>query len=73
MLTPFCHLFHPCPSLGDTGDTRPLIKTQGLGQLGINLCTPLFDEGGHTLLMLAAEQGWTQLLLWQKSRSTVGR
>ena len=32
----------------------------GLCQLGVDLSTALFDDG-QTLLMLAAEQGWTEL------------
>eukprot|EP00438_Fugacium_kawagutii_P010793 Skav206771 [mRNA] locus=scaffold1823:9946:13218:- [translate_table: standard] len=34
----------------------------GLCELGVDLATPLFDDG-QTLLMLAAEQGWTELFL----------
>ncbi|CAL1158657.1 unnamed protein product [Cladocopium goreaui] len=35
-------------------------RAAGLCQLGVDLSTALFDDG-QTLLMLAAEQGWTEL------------
>ncbi|CAK9007015.1 Uncharacterized protein SCF082_LOCUS9282, partial [Durusdinium trenchii] len=36
-------------------------RAEGLIELGVDLSTPLFNEGGETLLMLAAEQGWIKL------------
>ncbi|CAL1171804.1 unnamed protein product [Cladocopium goreaui] len=54
------------PDATDSGEgadvemARMARRAAGLCQLGVDLSTALFDDG-QTLLMLAAEQGWTEL------------
>eukprot|EP00435_Cladocopium_sp_Y103_P000193 s5115_g1.t1 len=58
----------PLPPLDETDGghgadvemARMARRAAGLCQLGVDLSTALFDDG-QTLLMLAAEQGWTEL------------